>query len=83
MRILRLAAGDELQDGQLYITAEDVELSTRVVDISLHIKALARSSDSGGVASTDVAAEMPVPARQQACGDYNPQRFAQEFLSSR
>ena len=63
------------------MTAEDVELSTRVVDISLHIKGLARPSDSGGLVSNHVAAKMLVPAHRPARGDDDPQRFAQAFLS--
>ena len=81
VRILHLVADDALQDSELRITAEDVELSMRVVQISLHIKALARSLDSADLASTQLAAEMPAPAHRPARGDYDPGRFAQAFLS--
>ena len=48
VRILRMAAGEEPAGTGLAISEEDVELSSRVVNISLGIKCLLRQPDLAG-----------------------------------
>lgn len=80
--MLRLAADEDMQT--LSITAEDVELSTRVVQISLRIKEFARSPDLVGRAGRPAQLCESTPlAHRPACGDYDTERFAGAFLTQR
>ena len=67
----------------MHVKSEDVELSMRVIKISLGIKELARKSKCSGTAA---AAESSVlvatqPAHRPNRGDYDTERFAAAFAT--
>ena len=79
--IPRLAAEGERPEG-LRITVDDVELSTRVVNISLAIKALARAPDLGHGASMAASPELQATLLHRPTrGDYDSERFADPFAT--
>ncbi|CAK0878523.1 unnamed protein product, partial [Prorocentrum cordatum] len=81
LRILRMAAADADPDPATFaITTDDVDLSTRIVQISLQIKKLARQT-ADLVGPPDDQRDAAGAVRRPVRGDYDRRRFAPAYLS--
>eukprot|EP00959_Pyramimonas_sp_CCMP1952_P462289 9483000-Pyramimonas_sp.AAC.1 len=80
VRILRVAAADsDPAEDSIKIDTEDVDLSQRIVQISLHIKKLARDTDLSGLPRDP--RETAGAGRPPVRGDYDRRRFVPPYLS--